>query len=66
MSNGRVFNEARIMADAAAGVSIGSTAFTWIHQANDVFQLIATLIAIASGIYALKFHMNRGKDDEDN
>ena len=55
----------KIVADAAAAASVTSATWTWVAQANEALQLIATLIAIVSGIYALKFHMGRNDDDED-
>jgi hypothetical protein len=48
-----------IAADAGAAVSGTGAAFTWIAQVNDVLQLIATLVAIVAGVYALRWHKLR-------
>ncbi len=46
----------------ATGTSVSAASWTWLTQTNDILQLIATVIAIVSGIYAIKYW--RSKDDE--
>ena len=43
-------------ADVAAGASIAAAGWTWISTVNGLLQIIATLVAIGAGIYAIKFH----------
>lgn len=44
------------VADAAAGASVVAASSAWIAQANDILTLVATAVAIVSGIYALVYH----------
>lgn len=53
-----------IAADVAAVTSASGATFTWIAQANDILQLVATLVAIGAGIYAIKWHRIRIKVQE--
>lgn len=46
----------QMAADAAAAVSVATAGWTWLAHANDVLQFLATLVAIAAGIAAARFH----------
>jgi len=46
----------------ATGTSVSAASWTWLTQTNDILQLIATVIAIVSGVYAIKYW--RSKSDE--
>lgn len=51
-----MFNHPRI-ADAGAATSVAAAAISWLDTANQIVQLIAGLVAIASGIAALWFYI---------
>jgi len=53
-----------IAADLAAATSGTAAVTSWVAQANDVLQLIATGVAIVAGIYAIKWHRVRIKNVE--
>lgn len=42
-----------VTANVATGVSVTSTAVAWVAQANEIVSLIAGLVAIVAGIYAI-------------
>ena len=46
-------------ADVAAAASGALVAGTWISQANEVLTLVATVVAILSGLFALGYHYRR-------
>jgi len=48
-----------LAADLAAGLSATTAFSTWIVQANDILQLVATGIAIVAGSYAVQWHRFR-------
>jgi hypothetical protein len=52
----------QISADAAAVVSGGAATWTWIANLNDILQLLATVIAIVSGIYAICYHRRKYRE----
>lgn len=47
------------IADGAAVGSAAFAGFSWIAPLNEVFTLIATLVAIIAGIYAIQWHRFR-------
>jgi len=47
------------VADAAAGASVVAAATSWLAHANEVAQLIGTIVAIFSGVVALAYHLWR-------
>ena len=49
------------LADAGAVTSGVGAAATWVVTANEYLQLVATIVAIASGIAALIYHLRRLK-----
>lgn len=53
------FVQAQQIADAAAVTSVASAGYAWLDMANDVGQLIATVVAIASGLAALWWHVKK-------
>jgi hypothetical protein len=46
-------------ADAAAGVSVVGAGYTWLATANEVAQLVASIVAIVAGIAAIVWHIQR-------
>lgn len=51
------------VADGAAGLSVASASWAWLAQLNEILTTVATIIAIVSGIYAIRFHMKNKKDE---
>ena len=51
-------------ADIAAAGSIGTAGWTWLANANDILQLIATIVAIISGIYAIRHYHKKIKEPD--
>ncbi len=51
--------------DIAATASVGAMLLSWLPIVTEVLQLVATIIAIASGVMAYKWHRARlrGIDD---
>ena len=49
----------QMIADSAAAVSVTTAAWTWVAAANEVLQLVATLVAIVAGIAAANFHIRK-------
>lgn len=45
--------------DFAAVGSAASAGITYVAQLNDVLQLVATVVAIVAGLYAIKWHRVR-------
>lgn len=52
-----------LLANASAGLSTTAAGITWIAQLNDILQLAATTIAIIAGIYAIRWHRLRIKNE---
>ena len=50
------------LADAGFVVSAGGTAWTWLANVNEILQFVALCIAIASGIYTLRYHVRKNKE----
>ena len=50
------------IADGAATASIATAGWTWLANLNAVLQVIATLIAIAAGLYAIRYHRKKLKE----
>jgi len=53
------------VADSAAGASIVAASSAWIAQANEILTLVATAIAIVSGIFAIAYHVRGIKRQND-
>jgi hypothetical protein len=51
-----------IAADVAAGTSITAAGWSWIAPVNEILTLIATVIAIISGVYAIRYHAKKTKE----
>ena len=51
-------------ANAAFISSVSTTGVTWIANLTPVLQLIATVVAIVAGIYAIRVYRKKLKDDE--
>ena len=52
----------QIVADSAAGASAALAGWTWVAQVNDIAQLVATVVAIIAGVYAIQWHRFRLKE----
>jgi hypothetical protein len=50
---------AEYVAKAAAATSAGIAGWTWLATANDVLQLVATVVGIVAGVYAIVWHKAR-------
>ena len=53
-------------ADGAAVVSWVAYLFSHLTAANDFLQFVALIVAIASGIYACRYHAKRIRQIDDN
>ncbi len=49
-------------ADFAAGTSVTAAGWSWLAPVNDILTLVATLVAIISGIYAIRYHIRKTKE----
>lgn len=49
----------QLAADAAAAVSVAAAGYTWLQTANEALQAVATLVAIAAGLAAARFHITK-------
>lgn len=58
------FNPQNVIADVAAATSVSTAGWTWISSANEVLQLVATVIAIVTGLYAIRYHRRKIKELE--
>lgn len=45
------------VADVAAAGSVTAAGVSWLSQANEIISLIAGLIAIAAGMFAIAVHL---------
>ena len=50
------------IARAAVGTSLGGSTFAWLGVANEILTTVATVIAIISGLYAIRFYYIRSKN----
>ncbi len=57
----RTANAQQLAADGLAASSWGATGFAWLAQVNEVLQFAALLVAIISGIAAIRYHTKNGK-----
>ena len=48
-----------IVADAAAGTSIGGLILSHIVEINEVLQLVLLIVSIAAGIVAIRYHWKK-------
>lgn len=55
-----------LVARGAVGLSFGSTAFAYIERANIALTFVATIIAIVSGLFAIRFYYLRSKHLTEN
>ncbi len=51
----------QVTADASVVVAHASAGWAWLVHINEILTVIATIVAIASGIYAIRFYSK--KDD---
>ena len=58
------FRPSAAAADVMAAVSTSAAGFSWFAPVNDIMQLTATAVAIAAGVYAIKWHRLRIKNEE--
>lgn len=54
-------NSQQVTADIAAIGSSGAVGYTWLAQLNGILPAVALIVAIVSGIYAIRYHANRKK-----
>jgi hypothetical protein len=59
----RSANPQQISADIAAATSTAGAGWAWLAHVNEILTLIATLVAIVSGLYAIRYHARKRKDD---
>ena len=50
----------------ATGTSVGAASWTWLVNTNEILQLIATAVAIVSGIYAIRYWRKRDAAKKDS
>jgi hypothetical protein len=48
-------------ADAATAIAVAATGYSWISQANEILQLVATLVAIVSGGFAAYYYWSKSR-----
>lgn len=48
-------------ADGAAAVAAGAAGYSWLSAANELAQLIAAIVAIISGCFAIYFYWKKLK-----
>lgn len=53
-------------ADIAAAGSIASASVSWVGTANEILQLVATVIAIVAGLFAIFVHHAKLKKYRDH
>lgn len=49
------------IARAATTLSVTSASFAWLGVVNDILTAIATIIAIISGLYAIRFYYKKSE-----
>lgn len=49
----------QVLADTAAAVSVTAAGWSWLAEANELAQFIATLVAIIAGGAAAWWHLDR-------
>lgn len=47
------------VADGAAAVSVSAATMSWVSEVNALLQLVATVVAIIAGIFAIIVHWRR-------
>ena len=52
------------LANVAAATSIGTTGWAWLEPVGAFLQIIATLVAIVTGVYAINHYRKKSKEDE--
>lgn len=45
-----------VPAQVATTTSVASAAFAWVAQANEIAALIASIVAIVAGLYAIRHY----------
>lgn len=50
-----------VVADLSAATSGGAVSIAWLAPVTDMLQLIATVVAIVTGVYAIRWHRVRIK-----
>lgn len=54
------------LADYGAAISVGGTSWAWLSHANDIATFVATLVAIAAGLFTLYWHYRKWKGDNES
>jgi hypothetical protein len=52
---------AQVAADVGAATSVGGAIWTHVAHANEILQLIASLVAVIAGVAAAYYHISRAK-----
>lgn len=50
-------------AHAAAAVSTAAAASTWLSNANELAQFVASVVAIVAGLFAIAMHVRKLRRD---
>ena len=53
-------------AGAAVGVSTASAGWAWLANVNEILTTVATIIAIISGLAAIRYHTKNKKDSDES
>ena len=53
------------IADGATVVAHGAAGWAWLVQVNEILTAIATLIAITSGVYAIRYYSKKKDEPEE-
>jgi hypothetical protein len=54
-----------LIAGAAVGISASSAGWAWLSHANELLTTVATIIAIISGLAAIRYHTRKDRNKED-
>jgi hypothetical protein len=49
----------------AAATSTAGAGWAWLAHVNEILTLIATLVAIVSGLYAIRYHSKGNKNESE-
>lgn len=55
-----------ITAPISLATSVSAVSWTWLGITNDVLQLVATVVAIITGLYAIRYYKKRNEAERKN
>ena len=58
----KINGQALVPADFAVGTSITAAGWSWLAPVNEILTPVATLVAIVSGIYAIRYYIRKTKE----